>query len=79
MSVKLVVDNGVEVSGLGLTAELRGLADRIDAGEYADATKVVAIVVGPQVARELLGEEMSGNELVCVLEQVKFWTLFDDE
>ena len=79
--LRVVADNGetIEVGGLGLAGELRDLADRLDE-EYTAPTRVIVIVESDEgLTRVLLGQEINGYELVGMLDQVKTWTIFNEE
>jgi hypothetical protein len=81
MSIKLVVDNGeaIELGGLGITAELRDLASHIEI-EHPTASRAILIVESDAgLTRFLVGPDMTGNELVGMLEQVKFWAIENGE
>jgi hypothetical protein len=80
MTLKLVADNGeaIEIGGLGITAELRDLADRIDKGEYPDLIRIVAVIeTSDTLNREIMGEVMTGFEIIGMMECVKQLTLVD--
>jgi hypothetical protein len=80
MTLKLVADNGEAVEERSISAELRSLSDAIYAGEYSDVERIIAILdCDSGLHRELMGDDMTGHELVGILEQVKTWAIFNGD
>ena len=79
MTLKLVADNGETVETIGVVSELRDLADRIEAGEYPDIVRIVAVSeTSDTLTRELMGEAMTGFEIIGMMECVKSLTIATD-
>jgi hypothetical protein len=82
MTLKLVADNGeaIEAASIGASAELRDLADRIDAGEYPETVRMIVVIeTETTLNREILGKQATGFELIGIMEAVKSMTLSCDD